>query len=208
MLNALQTGLFSADPDTAKAAANASLTLAIPDAIPVLDLLSEAYEFWKKHEAPYPAESGVVPSSPRQALLKAILNIQAASAAELFEYVSDTRSDVKETATTKLHEALAESDEIREMFVARIEAGTLSSGLIASALAAKTPFAAGQILQITKLLLHPNPQLRFDVLKMLDEYYMTSAEIHRYANILKTDAALQIRDAAYRLLDVVTSPRA
>ena len=83
---------------------------AIKDNSVLQALLQRLYAEWKIKEPPYPVGGGVVPESPRAAILTVLFIIRPASPEALIEYSSDVRPDVREASADALMRALAEPD--------------------------------------------------------------------------------------------------
>jgi len=77
-------------------------------------------QYWKEHEAPYPAVSGAVPPSPRAPLLRKLSKTVRVSIEESLEWLNDDRSDVREVALSITRARLAEEPDDVEPLLLRI----------------------------------------------------------------------------------------
>jgi len=201
LLSALHHGLITGTPKTAIAAARLALEFAMPGTDRLHDLLHEAYTHWQKHEQSYPTSGGTVPNSPREHLLSALLKIKPPTHQQLFEYAADVRHDVREIGTTALLKRLTDSEVAREIFVDAARNETISASLLIRALREKTPFNPSQIEQLCELLTSTNPKFRYAALNVLDSAYLARDKAESLARAMTADPDLEIRDAAFRLLD-------
>ena len=64
----------------------------------LVELLRSASSYWLEHEEPYPKSGGIVPDSPREALLRTLCGIAPLAFEELANLTKDPRSDVKDAA--------------------------------------------------------------------------------------------------------------
>lgn len=65
--------LLGSSAEVAKAGARLALELVKRHRLANAGLLTRSFEHWQKYEQPYPKSGGVVPPSPRQHLLEALL---------------------------------------------------------------------------------------------------------------------------------------
>ena len=73
--------------------------------------IRELLMYWKEQEAPYPANDGWIPPSPRASLLRKLSKTYRVSTAEALEWLHDDRSDVKEVARSIIRAGLTEVPE-------------------------------------------------------------------------------------------------
>ncbi len=200
-MSAARNGLMTGTVEIAMAAAELASCWAKPGADELQTLLEEAYRYWAQHEEPYPAKGGVVPRSPRETILRALLTIRNATEDELFAYAADARSEICEIGRKAVLERLQVSAEARERIVEGAIAGTGSLRLLSAALHAKMPLIAGQISRILTLLESDDPKHRWAGLDLLDETYLSQEEIERLAKVRTVDADLRLREEAFRILE-------
>jgi hypothetical protein len=121
LLNIIENGLMNAGPLTATEAAEIAGKVANSTTENLEIILIAAFKYWQKHEQPYPESVGIIPDSPREKILKALFLINHPKPDVLFEYCSDTRSDVRNIAKPVLMEQLCVSSELRKMFLQKID---------------------------------------------------------------------------------------
>jgi hypothetical protein len=199
--SAARNGLLNGNAQTAIAAAELAADWAKPGAGELHDLLERAYQHWREHEEPYPTKGGTVPHSPREKILVALLSIRDASNEQLFSYTADVRSDVSKIGRDALMKRLEVSDEAREMLVNGVTNKTESSSLLSSALRVKIAFNAAQVRRISNLLVAAEPKLRWAALEVLNEAYLSRDEIERLAKARTADSDLEVREAAFKLIE-------
>lgn len=201
VLPALRNGLRKGNERTAMAAAELASIFAKPGEAELYDALASAYEHWVTHEEPYPTKGGVVPDSPREKILQALLSIREAEDDELFRYAKDVRSDVNSGGREALLKRLAVSDKARETLLSGVTMGTIAPTLLAAALIHKVPFDAMQVRRVVELLSASDPEVRFAAMNVLDEAYLPVDEIQTRSRARLDDTNLEIREAAFKLLE-------
>ncbi len=200
-LGSVENGLMNGTAKIAIAAADIALMWAPSRDERLLKLLILAYQHWQKQEEPYPTRGGTVPDSPREKLLLALLGIHDPENAELFEYATDTRSDVSKVGTDALMKRLSESIETRQQLIAQVSSGKLPTELLSRALRDKISFGGGEIRSILGLLDSADPRARWAAVGVLEISYLPGSEIKTYATRMTNDADLEVREAAFRALD-------
>ena len=114
---ALQNGLLYSDVETAVSAAQWCLASASVEDRWLISLLRMAMSHWQQIEEPYPEKSGVVPFSPREAILRILCKIDPPSFEELVELTADSRSDVANAAINAIVELAVASPYERSKLV-------------------------------------------------------------------------------------------
>lgn len=80
--------------------------------------------YWKEHEAPYPANDGSIPPSPRASLLRKLSTAYRVSTTEALEWLDDDRGDVTEVALSIIGARLTEEpDDVEPLLVKICEDG-------------------------------------------------------------------------------------
>ena len=110
-------GLFSQYAETAESSAKLAASKTPVEDRAFKSLLEKAYDYWKVHEKPYPIGGGVVPASPRKSILEAIEAFKEHDYTQLKEYLSDSRSDVRDFGVKRFIELLSENAGDRDSFV-------------------------------------------------------------------------------------------
>ena len=200
-LSAVTNGLMNGNASTATAAAELAADWARPDAGDLIELLENSYQFWLKHEEPSPTKNGVVPNSPREKILAALQLMRNATTVQLFGYASDSRSDVSTIGREALLRHLKVSEEGCKMLLSGIEAGKISPSLLSGALRARIPLELDQVQKVCDFLVAAEPKLRWAALSILDDAYLPSDKIDQLARERTFDTNLDVREAAFRVLD-------
>ena len=198
----LSNGL-KGDVDIAKEAAQLTINIAKPGHADLAALLYDAFVYWIEHEEPYPMQGGVIPDSPRATLLDSLTRIKPPSYPELRLYTSDPRSDVRNIAAGKLIEWLRLSDGPRRQFIEDICAEALPSNLLSKALESMTPLNPEEIALWEKMLDSKNSKIRYNAMSLLQNGNLDPTRIHTLAHAMTEDNEQQIRDRAYRILDML-----
>lgn len=187
-------------PLTAKAAMKVADKLVKPQSTELDKLFIEAYQYWQKHEKPYPLQGGAIPDSPRAEILTARLRIGLVTPTELLATVGDVRSDVQAAATAAFMERVLTDESLRECFIAGIEDGGLDSRLLARAISQAIPFSENQCRRICQLMTHSKARTRFAAMNILSPSYVSNATIKSWANSLLHDSEEEIKEKARGLL--------
>lgn len=198
----LRSGL-KGDVDIAKEAALLAICIARPGQLDLVAILHDAFTYWVEHEEPYPTQGGIIPHSPRAELLEAIMKIRPSSYTELRLYATDPRSDVKDIAKNQLIELLRLPDGPRVQFLNDIRSETLPSNLLSKALESMAPLNAEELALWECLLVSKNPKIRFNSMSLLSKENLDPIHIRSHAQAMTGDNEQQIRDRAYRILDLL-----
>lgn len=198
----LRLGL-KGEADTAVAAAKLVADIAKPGRVDLANILVDAFEYWVENEEPYPIEDGVVPPSPRAQLVKTLLKVKPPSYTELKRYTIDPRSDVKDIGESNLIDFLKLSDGSREQFLNDICSGELAPHLLEKAIKVMAPLSSEKREKWALLMTVKNAKLRYSAMSLLHEDYLDKARIRNLARIMTEDEEQQIRDRAYRILDLL-----
>lgn len=98
----LEKGLFSSSAQIALAAADWAKVSPCNEKERLLSLLQSAFEHWLEHEKPYPKNSGIVPDSPRLAILTIINGIAPLTYEQAAGFWTDPRPDVSDFARERI----------------------------------------------------------------------------------------------------------
>ncbi len=205
MFNVLRAGLKS-DVKTAKEAGHLAITVADSGQNDLVSFLDDAYIYWLKNEEPMrPTKDNVtiVPDSPRAEILEALMNIKPVTYEELSSYLTDSRSDVQDVAADHLIKQLQPSDGPRLQFLSDIGVEALPSNLLAKALESMAQLNREELAQWEELLSSRNPKIRFGAMSLLDKKFLDSARINAHAAAMTGDNEQEIRDRAYRILNML-----
>jgi len=206
LANGVSAGLKASSVRVAEEAANLALKHVEQGAPVSVAMLEDAFEFWLVNEEPYPKKGGVVPRSPRETLLKAILHVGVVSDDRLIQLSTDTRSEVRKVVASVLTVRVDASNDTRAAFVSATLQKKLPASLLAQTLSAKTAFSPSEIKRLRPLLDADDPKWRLAGSKLLDTIYLSQDEIRLAAEKLASDSELEIRKAAQRILSHVGAP--
>lgn len=198
----LQAPLHS-DPVTARAAAELSISLAKPGLDSLFELLVAAYHFWLENEAPYPRAGGIIPVSPRAALVEARIKIRQPSYDDFLALISDERNDVRAFSENKLIAWLCDPAAPRERFLSDILSGKIKPTILRNALKQMAPLSEAEM-KIWNTLLHSKDDIiRFSSMVLLDNHYLDKETIKAIAIAMTNDENQDIKDNAYTILDSI-----
>lgn len=167
--------LLSSDVENAAAAASLMIEIAERQEPSVVELSREGYEYWLEHEEPYPVKGGTVPKSPRDSLVK-LVELQSWPDKDIFQTVSDQRSDVRSFATQTLIELLRHKDSARRRFVELCLNEQLSQNTVRAVLKSPTPFSEDDIKKLMILLRSKSPKWRYVGLELIRSEYLKPDE--------------------------------
>lgn len=196
LLSIVRSGLNAKHPLTAKAAAKLAVLIAQPAMEELSDMLRRAYAHWRVHEEPYPREGGVVPHSPRDEIVKALLKSSILTDDELFQMAADPRSDVQGVVKAEILERLKTDDSFRKDVLARTVGDSMPNRLLIEALREKQPFPAEDVQTILAMTGAASPKARYASLGILDRAYLGADVISEYLAKLAQDSEAEIRERA------------
>jgi hypothetical protein len=196
-------GGLRGDVDIAKEAAKLALNIAKRGQADLAAILEDAFVYWVEHEEPYPTKDGVIPHSPRAELLAALTKIRPLSYIELKSHATDPRSDVKDIATGQIMKLLQLFDGPRVQFLNDISSEILPSNLLSKALESMAPLNSEELTLWEGLLVSKNPKIRFGAMSLLHKDHLDPIRLRANAQAMTGDNEQQIRDRAYRILDML-----
>lgn len=202
-LSDILRGGLKGDVEIAKEAACLAIKIAKPGQADLAAILDDTFVYWTEHEEPYPTQGGVIPHSPRAELLDALMRIRPPRYAELRLYVTDPRSDIKDIARGELMERLRLSDGPRVQFLNDICSEALPSNLLSKALESMAPLNSEELALWEGLLVSKNPKIRFSAMSLLHKDNLDPTHIRTHAQAMTGDNEQQIRDRAFRILDMI-----
>jgi hypothetical protein len=196
LLNIVRSGLNAKRPLTAKASAKLAVLIAQPAMEELSDMLRRAYAHWRVYEEPYPRESGIVPDSPRDEIVKALLKSSVLTDDELFQMAADPRSDVQGVVKAGILERLKTNDSFRKDVLARTVDDSIPNRLLIEALREKQPFPAEDVQTILAMTGAASPKARYASLGILDSAYLGRDVISEHLAKLAQDSEAEIRERA------------
>lgn len=199
ILSIIRRALTARNADVALKAAELCLEYASADSL-VSDLRS-ALTHWKTHEEPYPTKIGVIPTSPRSTLVKALARRQALSVDELFGLYEDVRSDVRDPAKDQLLHLARNDRQIISRLLDGIQAGTV--GLSTLSKIAEMPCEAltHEYDRLLGFLKSENRDVRVVMTQALKKkgFGAVTGRVELVSGMLN-DSDADVRDAARRVL--------
>jgi HEAT repeat protein len=199
----LLRGLKAESPEVAKGAAKAFLKGNFADAAKVE--LRDALDYWKVHEESYPVRGGIVPPSPREDLVTALVARRLLSLGELIDLSKDVRFDVKDAATNAIKQLAEENSErLREVLEA-IERGELDLTLLTALAGSPRAIFARARDSVLHFLRSESAPKRVAALTTLSHPWIDSNRAIGLASTYLTDSDPTVRDQAVRTLRLLRS---
>ena len=201
-LSVLENGLFGSGVKTAVSAARWCQAVAKSSDTWLAPLLVRAMGYWLEHEDPYPVRNGVVPDSPREALLRTLYNVKRPSLHQLVELTADARSDVSTCAVDCLIASAIESPDLRNELVNMICTKRFPVGVCHRLLDVKIPYTAADLSKLGAMINDADAAFRvFVVRRVFTHPGIDPDEAAAAATLLKGDQNDDVRDAVYQFLD-------
>jgi hypothetical protein len=200
VIDAVRAGLTDKYLRTAQEAAELADLLLDQASDELLPLIEQAYSYWVDHEPEQDPDSSIVPSSPRETLLKSRLRFWTPSEDELFELCADKRGDVSKIGDNLFRSRLKAEKEFRDGVFYAVISGDLETKFLNKLLADNVPLTRDQRMGLCKLTRSEDDRSRYiamDALVHPDvDVDFARAELAR----LETDEVQEIREKANRLL--------
>lgn len=201
-LRVLENGLFNSDAKTAVSAAQWCQAVGKSSDAWLVPILVRAMGHWLEHEEPYPVGGGVVPDSPREALVRTLYSVNRLDLRHLVELAEDTRSDVSSAAVDCLTVNATESVDQRRKLVDMICAKRFPVDLCERFLDVKIPFTAAELSKLGAIRNDSDAAFRaFVVRRLLTHPGMDPGEAASTASLMKDDENGKVRDAVYQFLN-------
>ena len=201
-LRVLKNGLFESGAKTAVSAARWCQAVAQESDSWLVPVLVRAMEHWSEHENPYPQGGGVVPDSPREALVRTLRNVSHLDLHRLAELSVDTRRDVSDCAVDLLIARASESPDDRTELVDMIRAKQFPVGVCNKLLDMKVPYSAPELSKLGAMSKDPDAGYRaFVVRRVFAHPGMDPEEAVVAATFMKGDRNGNVRDAVYQFLE-------
>ena len=204
----LEEHLLQADPKVAVGAAKWCEAMAGRTEPWLPSLLVRAMEYWIEHEEPYPVGGGLVPDSPREALLRSLLRVGHVSLEELVNLTEDNRTDVADAAVDGLVEMARGSAKKRGDVVEMIRNKRFTASYCEKLLNVHVPYTARELSWLSELRDDRDPDFRVFVVRRVFGHPRVDVEEGRAkALVLTQDENGRVRDAAYQLLETAEGER-
>ena len=204
-LAVLEKGLLNLGAMTAVSAARWCEASASSGDTWLVDLLRTASRYWVENEEPYPSEGGVIPDSPREALLRTLCRICPPPYKGLVKLAGDRRGDVKNAAIDGIVGLAKESSTEKSRLVDSIMAKQFSVGQCEKLLDGSIPYRTEELSNLCNLSVDQDYTYRLiAVRRVLTHPGVDRDEALAIAQAMKGDENGNVRDAVYQFLDRVT----
>ena len=200
----LMAGLKSSSAKVAESAAKWCGASANESSVWLWPLLREAFDYWIENEQPYPKNGGVVPDSPREALYCAMRAINKFTFNDLVELSKDSRNDVSRLAMGDLISIVTGSTNYRNQLVDEICAKSFPSVRCTKFFDFNIPYSQDNLTKLCTLLQDVDPAYRRVAIQVLLHPRMDRMVAAGLATRMKDDNDGNVRDAAYRCLDLLS----
>lgn len=199
VMDAVSKGLFKSGAITATEAAKLAGKFSTPENDHLYKTLIEAYAFWIENEKPYPTEGGVVPDSPREELLTALLKMKKSSDNDLMSYLSDPRRDVRDIAEKHLASRVDEDTQLREKLISATNEKVIDPIYLTKAIKKNTAFSPLQVNSICEMINHENSKVRYAAFSILHTNYISIELLRKWLEVAMKDDNDEIRESAVLL---------
>ena len=201
-LRVLEKALVNRGAKTAVSAARWCQHATSSDDIWLVELLRSASSYWLEHEEPYPESGGIVPDSPREALLRTLCGIAPLAFEELINLAKDPRTDVSDAAIDGVIGLAGNSCDEKSRVVESIVAKRFTFRQIEKFLDSGIPYQSEDLLSLCALCRDREPAYRLiAVRRVLTHPAMDPPKALAAADSMRGDAAGNVRDAVHQFLD-------
>ena len=201
-LQVLEKGLFNRGAKTAKAAARWCQNTASRGDTWLVHLLRSASSYWVEHEEPYPENGGIVPDSPREALLRTLCRIEPPAFEELVGLTVDPRSDVGDAAIDGIIGIANDSSEEKLRVVESIVAKRFSLRQCEKLIGSSVRYDSEELLKLCELCSDQDTSFRMVVVRhVLTHHDIDPEKALAVANSMRSDDDGNVRDAVHQFLD-------
>lgn len=201
-LTVLEKGLVHRGAKTAVSAARWCQHVASSDDTWLVELLRSASSYWLEHEEPYPKSGGIVPDSPREALLRTLCGIAPLGFEELVNLTNDPRSDVKDAAIDGVIALAVNSCDEKSRVVESIVAKRFTSRQVEKLLDSAIPYRSIDLSSLCALCKDGEPAFRLAaVRRVLTHAAMDPTKALAAADSMRDDTTGNVRDAVHQFLD-------
>ena len=162
---------------------------------------------WKTKENPYPKGGGTVPDSPRDELVKILVQAYAYEHVFLLELLADDRPNVRSVAREPFLTAAAASQSLRTTLIEDVQSGSLEPVIFSAAVSAGL-YQGEEAMLVARLLHSSDANIRYAALPILDVKFLPPELVQSEGARLLTDVAMDIREGASRALRGLEPPNA
>ncbi len=203
-IEAIRKGLEGSSASAATAAAELAAKLPL-DGVIVSEWRTH-FNQWKTKEKPYPKGGGTVPDSPRDELVKILVQAFAYDHGFLLELLADDRPNVRSAAREPFLTAVAASQPLRTMLIEDVKSGSLEPAIFRAAVSAGL-YQGEEAMPLACLLQSSDAHIRYAALPILDAKFLPPELVQSEGARLLTDAAMDIREGASRALRGLEPPK-
>lgn len=206
LCEAIRCGFATRSAEIAVAAANLAKNLVVRGQPLDPKIVVDAYDDWLIHEPKQ--EGAVIPSSPRETLLKLLISQDALDDDRLLATLSDIRSDVRNVGEKHVLDVIAKSEHFKNAVIERIVSRHIPPAIAASMLRHEPQLSQEQIRTLEGLLYEQDPKWRRAGVELLRRSYLSAHQIAEHTTRLSTDEEDEIRRAVEqrRAAATATSP--
>jgi len=200
-IDALRWALLNDQPGVAVAAAEWARDVPNPDSETEAALLLEAFEHWRHVEGPYPHGGGVIPQSPREELLEALVRGDNANFEMLVSLLNDTRPDVVRVAQKALIFLISHDGDARHRLLELAISRSIPIHTMKLAFEECSAYSSSECTNIITLFNDTDPGIRFVAIPILELSHISDDVREQVLGTLRNDPEPQIREAAIRMTD-------
>ena len=201
-LAVVEKGLLHCGAETAVSAARWCEATASTTDSWLVDLLRSASIYWLENEEPYPDNGGIVPDSPREALLRTLCGIAPPTFEELVQLASDQRSDVREAAIDGVIGLAGDFSDQRLTLLESILAKRFSPSQCEKLLDTSVPYRSDELSRLCQLCGDEDPAFRLvAVRRVLTRREMDREKALAAADCMRRDKNGNVRDVVHHFLD-------
>lgn len=200
LMSVVSKGLTNSSVIIAEAATDLAADLVARGQMKDPALIEQAYAYWEINEQRSPA-NGIIPGSPREALLRILLTLSPVKGDWLLERLHDSRNDVRALVEGHVVAILRNSPEMQERLVSAILAHTIPANFAARILNGDLELRPEQVASLSALLVDADGKWRLVGMALLDRSVMSDSEILVHANRLASDQEAEISARARGILE-------
>ena len=201
-LAVLENGLVNSGSTTAVSAARWCEDTASSTDAWLVDLLKSASRYWLENEEPYPEDGGIVPDSPREALLRTLCRIDPPAFEELVILARDPRSDVRDAAIDGVIGLARDSSDEKSRLLESIMAKRFSPRQCERLLDSGVPYHSDELSSLCDLCRDQDPAFRLVAVRgVVSHAKMDPERAFSVADSMRGDDDGHVRDAIHLFLN-------
>ena len=201
-LAVLENGLVNSGTKTAVSVARWCEDTASSTCTWLVDLLKSASRFWLENEEPYPEDGGMIPDSPREALLRTLCRIDPPAFEELVMLARDPRSDVRDAAVDGVIGLATDSSDERSKLLESIMAKRFSPRQFERLLDSSVPYHSEELSSLCDFCKDQDPAFRLVAVRLVVTHSKMDPErALAVAESMRGDDDGHVRDAVHLFLN-------